>query len=479
MKRRSSLLLISLVFLSSCTMYPKYERPEQNIPVTWKYEFDEGLANANIGWWKNLNDPVLDSYIIEALANNQDYKVAIYRVEEYVARLGIVRSELYPQLTGQAAGGRNKISTTLQPITPGIQAISNAFALVLNASFELDVWGKIQSASDSAKADLLSQIYNRQTVVLTLVSSVASTYIDIRTLDRQLVIAYETKAAREESYYLAKVRFDLGLTSKMQVEQARSEVDEAKAVIDRLEIELGLKEDLFCFLLGKAPEKVARGKMLEELFLPSKVPAFLPSELVSQRPDILAAEQELIAANADIGVARARFFPQFSLTGALGTESSLFNQLFTSPSNVWQYGLSLLQEIFTGGRLTSGLKLSKAKKMDMLHNYESILLNAFKEVNDALISHQKTLDLVKVQMDSVEAYTQYFYLATLRYNEGQTDYLTYLDAERRLFDAQLSLAKAQGDSFTTLIELYKALGGGWVFDADNEALDLNFPQKDK
>ncbi|MBM3191035.1 MAG: efflux transporter outer membrane subunit [Chlamydiae bacterium] len=461
---------ILVVGLVGCTLYPKYTRPQIVTPASWRFFTEEGLASANLGWWQLLGDPILNGYIEEALAKNPDIRTAMYRVDEYVARLGIVKSELYPQLSGQAEGGRGKISTTLQPVTPGIASISDAYLLLLNASFELDIWGKIRSAAADAKAKLLAQIQNRRTVILTLVSAVASSYINLRRLDQQLYIARETYALRKEAYYLASIRYDLGLTSRLQVDQAQSEVESVQVQVERFELEVRLTEDLLAILLGRPPCDLQRGKALTELAMPAKVPVFSPADLLNQRPDILSTEQMLIAANANIGVARARFFPDISLVALVGTESSVFSMLFDKPSSVWQYGANLLQEIFTGGRLTSGLKLAKAEKMQMLYEYESTILKAFKEVNDALISHQKTLEIALVQKERVMTTSDYLHLSTLRYNEGQIDYLTFMDAERQLFNAQIEALAAIGDSFDALISIYKSLGGGWAVQVDQEAL---------
>ncbi len=471
MKILSRVLILGfLAGCTSCTLHPKYERPQIATPAKWRFFTEEAESDANLGWWKLLGDPVLDGFIQEALQNNPDIQVAMYRVDEYVARLGIIKSELYPQFSFQANGGRGKLSTTLQPVTPGVQAISDIYSLVLNSSFELDVWGKIRSAAEDAKAKLLAQIQNRRTVILTLVSSVASTYVDLRRLDEQLKIARETYELRRQAYYLALIRFDLGLTSRLQVDQAQSEVESVQVQVNQFELEVSLTEDLLSILLGRPPGDIARGKLLTEFSMPTKVPVFLPSDLLSQRPDILASEQELIGANANIGVAKARFFPDISLSALAGTESSLFSMLFSKPSNVWAYGATILQEIFTGGRLTSGLNLAKAQKMQMLYQYESTILTAFKEVNDALISHQKTLEIALVQKARVLTAADYFRLSTLRYNEGQIDYLTFMDAERQLFNAQIEALAAVSDSFDSLISIYKALGGGWDVQVDNEAL---------
>jgi multidrug efflux system outer membrane protein len=442
-------------------------------PAAWRFGAEETTQAANIAWWKALGDEVLNGYVEEALANNQDLLQAMYRVDQYIARLGIARSQLYPQLSATVNAGRDQISSTLQPIVPPSQALSDAYNLVLNLSFQTDLFGKIRSAAHAAKAQLLSQIQNRRTVVLTLVSSVVASYINIRTFDEQVRIAKETLKSRQESYYLAVVRFELGNTSEIEVEQAKAEVETAEIALERIELKVRLEEDLFAILLGKPPANVKRGKPLNDLVIPVHIPVFYPKDLFDQRPDILASEQELIAANANIGVARALFFPQIDIIGAIGTESSYLSQLFKGPSTVWQYGLTMLQEIFTGGFLTSNLRRTKAEKMEQLYAYESVVLNAFKEVNDALIAYEKTQQIFLFQRERVQTVEEYFYLATLRYNEGQIDYLTYLDAERQVFNAQLECAGAQGDVFVSLVDIYKSLGGGWVVDADIQSLRMN------
>ncbi|MCF7806167.1 MAG: efflux transporter outer membrane subunit [Simkaniaceae bacterium] len=469
MKKISFLIL--LLLFTSCSFKPKYERPEMAIPSQWRTPSDIAPQDSNVAWWKELNDPMLDRYIEEALAYNQNIKQAVAVVDEYIARLGIVRSQLYPQIQGQAGAMREKMSETLISLPFGITPISNVFDLILNASYEVDIWGKIRNASDAAQSQLLASIENRRTVVLSIVSAVAAAYIDLCSLDMQLNISKQTKTSREESYYLAIVRFELGLTSKIQVQQALSEVESADAAIIDLEREIALKEDLLSILLGKPPQSIERGKVLSQLAMPIKIPTYLPFDIMSQRPDVIAAEQSLMAANANIGVAKARFFPDLSLAGAFGTETSALDSLFKGPSSVWQYGATLLQEIFTGGRLTSGLRLSRAQKMQMLHNYEETILNAFKEVNDALIAHEKSLELVDVQRDRTFTLAEYYRLANLRYQDGQTDYLTFLDAERQYFNAEIDYAKSLGNSFLTLVDVYKSLGGGWVIHADQEMLN--------
>ncbi len=459
-------ILLTFLFLSSCTMHPKYTRPDTPMASSWRIPTDAAQEYSNVNWWKQFGDPVLDELINEALAHNQNLIAAMYNVDAFAAQLGIARSYLYPQLSGAASGGREKTSTTQQPIFIGTNPYIDSYTLLLNASYQVDLWGQYRSGVEVARANLLSQVETRRTVVLSLVGSVASSYVLLRQYDKQLEIARATLQDYNDALVIAKTRFELGLTSDMEVQQATSEVEYAQVQADNVQISIALTEDLLSILIGKPPSSIPRGKILDEIVMPPEVPAALPSEVLNQRPDILAAEQNLIAANAQIGVAKAAFFPQISLTGAYGAESSQLHNLLTGPSNVWSYGLNLMQEIFTGGYLTSNLKLTKAEKSALIYTYESTVLNAFKEVNDALISHKISQDIVTVQKERVGTLSVYLTLSNARYQEGLTDYLDFLDAERQLFDAELDYASAQGNVFLTLIDIYTSLGGGWVVEAD-------------
>jgi multidrug efflux system outer membrane protein len=409
---------------------------------------------------------VLNNYIQEALANNQDLMVAISRVDAFIAKLQVAASSLYPQINTTINGSKQQISTIEQPFTIAFPRRFDIFSLLLNGSYYLDFWGKVRSMTEAAMAELFSSIETRRTVILTLITAVASTYIDILQIDEEILITKQTIDTRNQSYYLATVRFELGYTSKMEVDQALSEVEEATVKLYSLQIELAKREDLLINLLGKTSGKIKRGRSLNQLISPPSVPTYLPSKLLEQRPDILAAEQKLIAANANIGVAKANFFPQMNLSGYIGTGTSTFNTLFSNNASVWQYGISILQEIFTGGKLTGELKLARAQKEELLHSYESTILKAVQEVNDALISHKIALEQEKLQKKQVDTLKDYLYLAGLQYQNGLTDYLTFLDAERKFFNAELNYAEAQGYSFITLINIYKALGGGWVIEED-------------
>jgi multidrug efflux system outer membrane protein len=461
-----------LLLFASCTLHPKYHRPNTNPPIAWRIPIEaETATNDNSMWWKQLNDPVLDNFIVEALEYNQDIKVAIETVNGYLARLGISRSKLYPQI--QAIGGalREKVSATDPPLPSGIPSIQNEFGLLFNASYLIDFWGEVKSSNEAAYHELLESIESRKNIVLTIVSTVATTYLRLRDYDNQLIIALATLETRKESLKLASIRFELGLTSELQVDQALAEVESAKIVVEETQISIAESENLLCVLLGKPSTTVERGLSIDQLKMPSKLLAYIPSEILNQRPDVLAAEQKLIAANALIGVAKAKFFPQFSITGALGTATAQMSTFLESASNIWSYGFNLIQEVFTGGKLTSNLRLSEAQMRQALHEYQSTILNAFKEVNNALVNHKINLQIVETQSIHLASLKRYYYLSLLRYNEGQVDYLTVLDSERQLFRAELELAQSQANSYISLVDIYKTLGGNWVTSADSFSID--------
>lgn len=472
------LLLISSI-LTSCTMTPKYHRPRLDIPDNYRLNLidnDEDktceplIVAANIEWWEELNDPVLNRLITDSLANNNDLKFAIARVDEYYGIVGVASSLLYPQINGEFYKARQQYSLNAIPsqiVGPAPIRRFNTYSTLFNAAYEVDIWGKIQSRSDAAYTDYLRQIEVRRTVVLTLVANVANAYIELKRLDKQMEISLETLKSRQEAERIARARFNEGFTSELPLKQAQSETEGAIIAIKVLEIQIPQQENLISVLIGRPPGPIARGRTLNTLKMPEVIPIGVPAQLINQRPDILAAEDVLIATNFDIGTARAAFLPTISLSGFYGNQSTHAFNLMSGNSVTWSTFVNIFQPIFTGGRLISELAIAKARNQEALFNYYTTVLNALKEVNDALISHKKNLELVVEQSAQVDIFIQYRHLAELQYNNGESDYLNVLDAERRLFESQLLLATREAASFTSLINLYKALGGGWVIDADN------------
>ena len=458
-----------LIFLASCTLHPTYERPCSNDPSEWRVPLSTENS-VDVGWWKQFGDEKLDQLVHLALANNQDLRTAIARVDQFQAQLTIARSKFYPQLSGETISQRQKISSSVSALPSGIKPVFNLFGLICNASYFVDLWGEVRSGAEAAYHSMQSAVETRRSVVLGLVSSVLSSYIQLRQLDQQLLISAATFKSREESLYLAKIRFELGLTSQLQVEQAITEVEAAQIQVESFQIQIAETENELSFLIGVPSMAIPRGISLDQIAMPPSIPPTLPSDLLNQRPDIRAAEERLIAANADIGVAKAQFFPQINLASSLGAESVALNQLFTKPSKIWEFGSDIMQQIFTGFKLTGELDQTLAMKEEALHSYLSAVLNGFKEANNALVAHKIYLEEIETQKTRVEALKSYLYLSDLRYKEGQVDYLTFLDAERYLFEGLLAYETAKGNSFLSYIQIYQAFGGGWVTEADREAI---------
>lgn len=460
--------LLTLILLQSCSLAPRYVEPSVDAPEEWRLEANLDSTVANIRWWEQLNDPVLDRLIQEALEYNNDIKIAIYNVRQFYANLEIVSSQLYPQIFGNGLATKTEIPLALTPGVTGIRRITDDFRLNVNMLFELDLWGKLRSESDAALAELYAQQEAQKSVVLAIVTGVANAYILLREFDRDLQISRDTLKSRQESFNLAVLRYEEGLTSELEVRQAESEVLNAAARMVDFELLIAKQENLISILVGHAPDYVERGLAIDQWSLPPEIPVGLPSELLLSRPDILQAEQNIRAANAEIGVARANFFPNITLTGFYGYESLELHNLISSLARTWQYGVILLQSIFRGGKLDGELDFAIAAKCQAYYEYEAVVLNAFKEVDNALVSHQTAREQREIQQKRVSVLKEYLSLATLQYDNGQTDYLNVLDAERNLFAAQLDFASAESDVFTTLIDIYKSVGGGWVIDANSQ-----------
>ncbi len=463
---------IILLFLTGCNLAPHYHRPDVEMPTTWRDISNEGSTLANIKWWESLDDPVLNTLIQTALENNKDLQIAIWRVNAYYGQYQVVRSGLFPEIDMGGSAAKERLPSIANFLPAGTDPINSSYSLDLSLSYEIDFWGQVRNMTKAAQFEYLAQIENRRTVVLTLVGSVAQAYVLLRQLDLELQISLETLETRKESLQIAIDRFEGGLTSEIEVTQAASVFESALATVEDLQRRVPQQENLLSILLGENPHSIVRGKTIDEFTLPTEVPAGLPSDLLTRRPDIVQSENMLIAANANIGVARSAFFPQINLTGLYGVESLALNSLFKKPSIAWKIGGNFLQTIFAGGKLFGQLNVAKAQQQESLFQYEQTILNAFREVNDALIGHQQSKKIVIATEGEVSALEEYLKLAWLRYYEGQTQYLTVLDAERQLFSAKILLAEAQGDQFITLINLYKALGGGWVIEADETATDL-------
>lgn len=459
-------ILLALIFLTACSLEPRYCRPIVNPPSCWKVPSDEIPTEFNERFWETLGDPVLNALVLEALRNNRDLQVAAWRVIQFYGQFLEVRSSLFPQIDFQATALREKFSYVNTPATLPGGAITNFYSYEFNLSYQIDLWGALRNATRAACQELLASVENRREVVLTLVSAVADSYILLRQFDRQLAISKATVAVREEAVRIATDRWLGGVTSEIEVTQSISLLDQARAAVVTLEEQIPIQENLISVLIGKNPSEIWRGREIDAFCFPPVIPTGLPSTLLVNRPDILAAEHLLIASNAQIGVARAAFFPQLTLTGLFGASSFELKKLFTKPAQMWQIGGTLFQPIFTGGMLTGQLIEAIAENKQAYYGYQQTVLTAFQQVDDALISHQQAKELVLVEEHRVQDLRLYLELSWYRYYEGTADYLVVLNASQELFNAELDLASAQGKVFTTLIDIFKATGGGWVWDAD-------------
>jgi multidrug efflux system outer membrane protein len=455
-------LILSITLVSGCAVGPNYHRPVVQTPDAYRDLSNNPQAQAqaasfaDLPWWQVFQDPQLQELIRIALKQNYDLLIATERINESRAQVAVIRSALFPQLSGNGNFAGGKEGT--------FQTKFNFMSLTADAAFQVDIFGKLRRATQAARAQMLATEEAQRTVTLTLVSDVASAYFLLLQLDLELQITRDTVVTQEGSVKLTSFRLDHGVATKLDVLQAQQVLDTANAQVPDLERQIGQAEDAISILLGNYPGSIPRGLKLPDQPIPPSVPAGLPSSLLERRPDIREAEQVLIAANAEIGVAKASFFPQISLTGSGGGvfgRSSAFTSLMSSQIGVWSYGVNVAQPIFTGGALTGNLHVAESEHKQALLAYKEAIQHAFGDVSDALIGYQK-LYQVRVQQQQVVAdLAESVRLSIMRYRGGTTNYLEVLDGQRSLFSAQLTLAQARGNEYQSLVQLYKVLGGGW------------------
>jgi len=464
MKKRTSCIAAMLAssLVAGCAVGPNYHRPDVQTPATYR-DLSENpqvqaqtASYADLPWWQVFQDPQLQELIRTALKQNYDLQIATERINAARAQLAITRSSLLPQVQGGGTfyGGKQQF----------FPATINLLFLAADASFQLDLFGRLRRETEAARAQLLATEDARQTVILTLVSDVASDYFALLQLDLELKITLETVRTQEDSVKLTNLRLYHGVATKLDVLQAQEVLDTANAQIPDLERQIAQEEDAISILLGNYPQGVPRGKTLAEQPLPPEVPPGLPSSILERRPDIREAEQTLRAANAEIGAAKAQFFPQISLTGSGGGafgRSSTFSSLMSSQSAIWSYGGQVTQPIYTGGALRGNLHLAQSQYQQALIAYRQSIQSAFGDVSDALIGYQKFHQVRLRQEDTVKDLQEAVRLSDMRYKGGTTTYLEVLDGQRSLFSAEITLADARGTEYQSLVQLYRALGGGW------------------
>ncbi|HTW65749.1 MAG TPA: efflux transporter outer membrane subunit [Bryobacteraceae bacterium] len=461
-------IVVLAVTLAGCTVGPNYKRPQIAVPQSFRapepLPESQGATLADLKWFQVFRDPQLDELIKVALVENYDLRDAVARVDEARANLGITRSNQFPQLGASGSMNFTRISRGAYSIPESIpinQNINYGAAALNLLSFQVDLWGELRRATEAARANLLSADWNRKTVITTVVSQVATDYFQLLELDSELRISQTTLETRQESLKLTEDREEHGLATELDVRQAEQLVESAAESIPQLKQQIGQTENQISLLLGKNPGNIERERRFDAEHLVPEVPAGLPSALLERRPDIRAAEEVLIAANANIGVARAAYFPQISLTGSIGGESSALAKLFSGPNVAWSFVPQLTQPIFTAGRLKNNVRLAEAQHKDAQIAYEKSISTAFQEVSDALIAHQRTRESRVEQIKLVAALQDRKRLAYRRYTGGVDTQLNALDADRDLLSAQLTLEQIRYAELVSTVQLYNALGGGW------------------
>jgi multidrug efflux system outer membrane protein len=472
------LLAGNLIAMAGCTVGPNYKRPAVNVPGAYRGTAAEepsakdpaspdpnardshGSSPASLGdekWWEVFQDQELQNLIRTALKNNYDVRIAATRVLQAQAQLGITRADQLPSLS---AGGNitSQRNPTIGPV-PSFELTQGE--TTASASWNLDFWGRYRRATESARATLLANEWAQKEVTATLVADLAAAYFQLRQLDLELEISKRTLTSRQDSLELTQTLEEHGINTLLDVRQSEQLVYTAGTEVPDLERQIAQEENAISILLGNNPGEVARGLKLTEQPHAPEVPVGLPSSLLERRPDVRAAEQNLIAANARIGVARAAYFPQVSLTGTAGFESSSLTNLLTGPAGIWSLAGSLTQPIFEGGRLKSNVRLSEAQHEEMLLTYQQAIQGAFRDVSNALVAYRKNREFRIQQEHLVEAAQDAARLSEVRFKAGSTDYLEVLTNETNSFTAELTLAQAQGNELTALVQLYLALGGGW------------------
>jgi outer membrane protein, multidrug efflux system len=456
------LLITIAVLLSGCAVGPNYNRPTVNVPTDYRDSMAAQTAAVsslgNENWWQVYQDPVLVQLIHTALQQNYDVRIAATRVLQAQAQLGIARANQFPTAS-VGAGISSEQNAKVSNLLPAYQV--DAGQLNLSVIWNLDFWGKYRRQTEAARAQMLASEWGQQAVISSLVANVATAYFELRALDSELDIAERTLGSRQQSLQLTKTLFTNGSASDLDLSQSEQLVYTASETIPDLERQIRQQENLLSILLGENPGSIPRGRALTEQPVPDSVPAGLPSELLERRPDVREAEGNMMAANAQIGVAKAAFFPSIALTGTGGLESNQLNRFISAPSETWLGALSVAQPVFEGGALRSQLKLSRAQYQETVLAYEQTVQSALEQVSNALIASQKDRQFREQQELLVQAAERSDRLSLILYKQGGASYLQVLTNETNYFSAELNLVQAQLNERLALVQLYQSLGGGW------------------
>ncbi|HWY30666.1 MAG TPA: efflux transporter outer membrane subunit [Candidatus Acidoferrum sp.] len=458
---RICLSLLGLALLGGCAVGPNYHRPAVNLPEGFRFAGNQ-TANSfgDLPWWQVFKDPILQGLIGTALTNNYDLKQAVSRVEQAGYMVTVANSAFFPQIGygGDIGRGRNALYNSYAPLNG---ATRSSVQLTLSAAWEIDVWGRIRRSSEAARAEYFATDEARRGVMITLVSGVATAYFQLLQLDQQLAIQRAATNAYAASYRIFNDRLNNGVASKLETDRAIAAMVSAAAVIPQLELQVATTEDQINVLLGRNPQPIVRNSLADQPQLTPEIPAGLPSELLLRRPDVLASEQSLIAANATIGINVANFFPQIGLTTFLGRASPELSKFTGGAGNLWDLGGTLSGPVFQGGQLRAQYRASKAAFEAAEAAYQQTVLTSFQEVSDALIARQKLAEEFDYDGQAVAALAESVDLATQRYLNGKSSYYEVLEAQQQLYPTQSAQVQAQVGELLAVVQLYQALGGGW------------------
>jgi len=455
--------------VAGCAVGPDYARPQIDAPAKWRIDFPQAADLANTRWWEQFGDPVLNRLIEEALRGNLDLLSAAARVDRFIGALTTTRAQFYPQVGYSLDAGRSRASRVGSPPIPSpADPYTTLYQGALSAQWQIDLFGRVRRQSEAAQAQVYATEQGRRGVVLSVVTSVTASYIGLRALDRQLEIARATATNYAETKRIFDLRFKGGVVSQVEVSQVESQYQQALAAIPALEQQVAAQENLISILLGRNPGPIERGKPIDQLVMPA-IPADLPSALLERRPDILQAEFNLVAANASIGAARSLYYPTLSLTGLLGSVSTALGDFLSSASVAWSIGAGLAGPIFTFGAIEGQVQSAEAAQREAMAFYQQTILGAFRETNDALAGAVKKREESEAQARRVAALRDYARLSRLRFDNGYAGYLEVLYAENELFSGELTSVRSLAERYAQIVNVYQAVGGGWVDEADRLA----------
>ena len=469
MKRNAALIALRVILatmLPGCTVGPDFVKPVVDSPPAWRIDFPQAADVANTRWWEQFGDPVLTELIDTALRENRDLVIAAARVDAFIGALNTTRAQFYPQASVSLDASRNRISAVgASPLPAGADPYYSLYQGALGAGWQLDLFGRVRRQTESAQAQVYATEQGRRGVVLSVVTSVAAAYVALRALDRQLEIAQQTAKNYADTQRIFELRYKGGVVSKLELAQVQSQYQQALAAIPSLQQQIAAQENLIAVLMGRNPFAIPRGRPLDDLVIPG-IPGNLPASLLERRPDILQAEQNLVAANADIGAAKAQYYPQFNLTASYGSVSAAVGNFLSGPAAAWTLAAGLAGPIFTAGSIAGQVSTAEARTQEALASYQQTVLNALRETNDAIVGTIRKREETAAQNLRVASLREYARLGRVRFNNGYAGFIEVLYAENELFAAELANVRSSAERYTQLIAVYKAVGGGWVNLAD-------------